>query len=84
MGINHTRRLTPQEIAERFGAQRREHDAAEKRRTTSREKSQRRFEAALFLAEQSTPEISGSMADGLRNLGRLRGPQGRFIGVKHS
>lgn len=80
--MTHAKRLTPQQIAERFGALKREHDAKEKRRKLARERSAFRQDAAVFLESQDTPVISSGLGEGLKSLGRLRGPSGRFIGVK--
>lgn len=77
------RRLSPQEIAERFGAQRREHDAQQKRRLDYKARRQTQEEAARFLANQDSPTISTGF-DALRDLRGMRDPKGKFMGVKGS
>lgn len=78
------RRLSPQEIAERFGAQKREHEAGEKRRRDYRNRKLSLASAREYLKTQGNETVSGSMSEGLKALSGMRCPQGRFIGVKSS
>jgi hypothetical protein len=49
------------------------------RRARNRDRRASRQEARQYLATQETPEVKGSLADQLRGLGSMRGPDGRYL-----
>jgi len=78
------RRLTAQEIAERFGAMKREHEKGLERSAHNRRRREQRNEARDFLSSQESVSVGSNVGDSIRDadLGSMRDAKtGRFMGV---
>lgn len=79
------RRLTPQEIAERFGRMKRDHEKRLTRSRRAQERRQQRESTEEYLGSQAAVSVGTSIGDTLRQEYRrgmrLRNAKGHFVGL---
>ena len=79
------RRLSPQEIAERFGSMKRDHERRVERSKRHRAHKAQERDTREYLESQVTPTVGPSIGDTLRDKYRsgyrVRNNRGHFIGL---